>query len=207
MFGQAVARVGDLDGDGTPELAVAATRDDDGSPDVGAVWILFLRPDGTVRAHQKISATAGGFGGALESGDGFGSTLVGPGDLDGDGVPDLIVGAGGDDDGGPDRGAGWILFLDRDGTVRDAQKISATVGGAVGTFADGDQWNPTAALGDLDGDGGADVAWGARLADDGGPARGAARILLPAMPSARCRRPGRLGSVSASRRLRARRRR
>ena len=36
----------------------------------------------------------------------FGSSLVAPGDLDGDGTPDLLVGAGGDDDGGPDRGAG-----------------------------------------------------------------------------------------------------
>ncbi len=34
------------------------------------------------------------------------------GDLDGDGVGDLAVGAHGDDDGGPLRGAVWMLFLD-----------------------------------------------------------------------------------------------
>ena len=34
------------------------------------------------------------------------------GDLDGDGAVDLAVGAREDDDGGTDRGAVWILFLD-----------------------------------------------------------------------------------------------
>ena len=34
------------------------------------------------------------------------------GDLDGDGVGDLAVGALGDDDGGSARGAVWVLFLD-----------------------------------------------------------------------------------------------
>ena len=178
LFGQAVAGIGDVDGDGTPDLAVAATLDDDGTPDTGAVWMLFLRPDGTVRQAAKISATAGGFMGELETGDVFGSSLVAPGDLDRDGVPDLLVGANGDDDGGPGRGAGWVLLLRRDGTVRAHQKISATTGGAFGPTVDGDSWNPTAALGDLDGDGGADVVWGARLADDGGTNRGAARVLF-----------------------------
>jgi cysteine-rich repeat protein len=35
------------------------------------------------------------------------------GNLSGDGVGDLAVGAGKDDDGGTNRGAAWILFLDR----------------------------------------------------------------------------------------------
>ncbi len=34
------------------------------------------------------------------------------GDLDGDGVSDLAVGAFADDDGGLNRGAVWVLFLD-----------------------------------------------------------------------------------------------
>lgn len=178
LFGQAVAGVGDLDGDGTPDLAVAASLDDDGADGQGAVWVLFLKPDGTVRDHQKISATAGGFGGPLDPFDIFGSSLVATGDLDGDGVPDLAVGANRDDDGGPERGAGWLLFLRRDGTVRAAQKLSETTGGAVGPFQNGDEWNPTACLGDLDGDGFSDLVFGSRLSDAGGPTRGAARVLF-----------------------------
>ena len=188
FFGAAVAALGDLDGDGTPDLAASASRDDDGAADAGAVWVLFLRADGTVRAHQKISRTEGRFGGELAAGDGFGGTLVAPGDLDRDGTPDLLVGAGGDDRDGPDRGAGWVLSLRPDGTVRHHQRIGSATP-AAGAFADGDAWMPIADLDDLDGDGAADWAWGARLADDGGPSRGAARILFtgyatPSAPSA-----------------------
>ena len=192
LFGQAVAGLGDLDGDGVPDLAVAASLDDDGGDGQGVVWILFLTRDGTVRHHQKISATAGGFAGALDPLDTFGSSLVAPGDLDGDGVPDLVVGANRDDDGGPDRGAGWVLFLNRDGTVRAHDKLS---GGGFGPAADGDEWNPTAALGDLDGDGAADLLFGSRLADLGGTNRGAARVLFTgyAVPTEPGPRAGALG--------------
>jgi len=42
----------------------------------------------------------------------FGISVASLGDLDGDGKTDLAVGANADDDGGTDRGAVWILFLD-----------------------------------------------------------------------------------------------
>ena len=46
---------------------------------------------GTVKSHQKISATAGGFTGVLDNGDSFGGAITSLGDLDGDGVSDLAV--------------------------------------------------------------------------------------------------------------------
>jgi hypothetical protein len=136
---QKVASLGDLDGDGVGDLAVGAWLDDDGGLDRGAVWILFLNADGTGRSHQKISSTEGSFGGALEDDDWFGWPVASLGDLDGDGVLDIAVGATGDDDGGPDRGALWILFLDIDGKVKFHQKISNTEGGFTGTLDD-DDW-------------------------------------------------------------------
>ncbi|MCH8881312.1 MAG: FG-GAP repeat protein, partial [Planctomycetes bacterium] len=87
---------------------------------------------GTVLSHQKISDTQGGFMGDLEDDDLFGFSLASLGDLDGDGVGDIAVGALRDDDGGPDRGAVWVLFLNTDGTVKSEQKISSTDGGFTG---------------------------------------------------------------------------
>ena len=77
-----------------------------------------LTADGTVKSHQKISDTEGGFTGTLDDIDAFGGSPASLGDLDGDGVVDLAVSADGDDDGGNGRGAMWILFMNSDGTVK-----------------------------------------------------------------------------------------
>ncbi len=178
-FGESVASLGDLDGDGVGDLGVGTQGDDDGGANRGAVWILFLNTDGTVKSHQKISDTQGGFAGILDDDDNFGETVAAMGDLDGDGVDDLGVGAFLDDDGGTDRGAMWILFLNTDGTVKSHQKISDTQGGFTGVLDDDDWFSITPDfLGDLNGDGVGDLAVGANLDDDGGADRGAVWILF-----------------------------
>ncbi|MFH1918671.1 MAG: GEVED domain-containing protein [Planctomycetota bacterium] len=177
-FGTSVAALGDLDSDGVTELAVGAYGDADGGSYRGAVLVLFLNADGTVKAHQKISDTEGGFTGTLDNSDNFGFSLATLGDLDGDGVSELAVGAMGDDDGGNQRGAVWVLFLNDDGTVKLHRKISDTEGRFAGTLDDYDYFGySVAALGDLDGDGVTDLAVGAYSDADGGSYRGAVWVL------------------------------
>jgi len=185
VFGSSLAAVGDLDGDGVGELAVGASGDDDGgsgcgwpaSCDHGAVWILFLDREGFVRRHHKISETTGGFHGDLDDFDYFATSLAAVGDLDGDGVGDLAVGASNDDDGGPERGAVWILRLSETGAVKAHSKVSDRGGSTVPLDDFGNFGWSAAALGDFDGDGRRDLAVGAVTDDDGGPARGAVWLL------------------------------
>jgi len=180
QFGRALAPLGDFDGDGVPDIAAAACRDDDGGVNRGALYLLYLNRDGSVKAQHKISDTQGNFHGGLEDLDEFGRAIANLGDLDGNGVIDLAVGAIGDDDGGVDqKGAVWILFLQADGTVLRHQKLSDTQGNFQGIIAGGDLFGfALANLGDVDADGVVDIAVGTPKDDDGGVRKGAVWILF-----------------------------
>ncbi len=70
---------------GVPDVCVGAYGDDDtkggSGTDRGAVYILFLNRDGTVKAEQKISDTQGGLTAALDPLDSFGASVASIGDL------------------------------------------------------------------------------------------------------------------------------
>src|SRR5438093_288876 len=81
--------------------------------------------NGTVLSYKAITDTQGNFNFPLDNLDQLGDCVTALGDLDAGGpsVAALAVGATGDDDGGTDRGAVYILFLDADGNVLTSQKI------------------------------------------------------------------------------------
>ncbi len=180
QFGTSATRIGDLDGDGVVDVAVGQFRNNDavGNNGTGSVWILHLNADGTVKATTEIGDGLGGFTGALAEGDKFGHGLGDLGDLDGDGIPDLAVGADNDDEGGSDAGAVWILFLNADGSVKGHARIS-DASGMGGALKSNDNFgSDISPLGDLDGDGVMDIAVGASSDFDGAPFTGAVWILL-----------------------------
>jgi len=115
-FGTAVSCLGDLDGSGPSAvtLAVGAGSYDGLGLDRGAVYILFLDTTGSVLSHQEISSTIGGFAPFLADTDEFGSGLAALGDINGGGAgaQTLASGVSFDDDGGPNRGAVYLLSLD-----------------------------------------------------------------------------------------------
>ena len=177
FFGHSVASVGDLNGDGITDLAVGVNGDDTGGPRRGAVYVLLLNADGTVNASTKIAHNMSG-GPSLANEDYFGHSVAGIGDLDGDGINDLAVGANRDDTDGADRGAVHLLLLNANGTVKDSTKIaSGTVGGS--SLTDGGRFGgAVTSLGDIDGDGVIDLAVGAYLDSTGGIGRGAVHVLF-----------------------------
>ena len=173
-FGSSVTGIGDLDGDGVLDLAVGATGDDDGAWEAGAVWILFLNVDGTVKSHVKLSGASPIFDGLLDAGDAFGRSLAALGDLNNDSVPDIAVGVIRDDTGGSDRGSVYVLFMETTGEVQSFQKICSGESGFTGQLDNGDLFGMSiATIGDMDEDGIVDIAVGAPGDDDLGPSSGA----------------------------------
>lgn len=173
-FGYALANIGDLNDDKVDDIAVGTMRDDDGGTDRGAVWILFMDTTGEVKKFSKISSTLSGFNADIDNNDRFGRSVAGPGDLDGDGVEDLLVGAINDDDGGTDRGAVWILYLESDGSVKCYDKISDIDGNFNSGLSNSDKFGVSlAVMTDFDNNGTIDIVAGAPNDDQGGTDRGA----------------------------------
>jgi len=176
-FGNSVANIGDLDGDGIDDIAVGARYDDTGGTDKGAIHIIFLNADGTPKSTIEINDNTVN-GPVLSDFDYFGSSVSNIGDLDGDGIDDIVVGAFLGEADGYNRGEIHIIFLNSDGSPKSTVEINdSTVNGPV--LSDYDYFGYSVTnIGDLDGDGIDDIVVGAIYDDEGGLNRGAIHIIL-----------------------------
>jgi hypothetical protein len=137
-FGWDLAMLSDLDGDGRQELIVGDNR---GTYQVGAVHVF-------ASASNSLLFTMYGEGPAHA----FGATVADAGDVDNDGKADILVGAEAAASG---KGAAYV-FSGADGSLL-RRYVGAATSDRFGHDVGG--------LGDIDGDGHADVLIGATYAD------------------------------------------
>ncbi|MGV6858417.1 MAG: FG-GAP-like repeat-containing protein [bacterium] len=159
LFGVSVGSLGDLDGNGVPDLAVGASGDDTGGARAGAVYLEYMSADLSPSAVIKIDVDTDN-GPALSSGDQYGNAVAGPGDVNSDGVPDLVVGAPLDDTQGVTRGAVYLHFLRADGSIKSSVKFASGSIPGVSLPDNARYGSSLGALGDFDGDGVPDLAVG-----------------------------------------------
>lgn len=104
--GLAVAAPGDLNGDGFHELAVAAPFHNGLADNSGALFLYFGDGSPVSRDHSFEEDLQRVWLVGLHEDDALGSSVGAPGDLDGDGLADLLIAAPGAEGGG----AVWLLY-------------------------------------------------------------------------------------------------
>jgi hypothetical protein len=167
--GTGVSIVGDLDGDGYDDVAIGAPGDDTSAADAGAVYLLYGPVSGSFDLDLADAVLLGG-----AAGQQAGTSVAGLGDVDGDGLADLIVGAPGDD--GSSRDMGKAFFVK--GSGHTTTGLGAAYGRYQGELSDDLLGTRVAAAGDVDGDGVNDLLMSAPPEDSGGNASGSAYIVL-----------------------------
>jgi hypothetical protein len=170
-LGASLALLGDLDGDGVGDFALGAPS---ASEDAGRVYLL----SGALLAERRFVALPEGALLAGEAGARFGATVTGPGDLDGDGIGDLVVGAPGHPGNDTPEGRLYVYsggpgLLSGEATTPLVVVDGPTDGARLGEVV--------AAAGDADGDGRADIAVVVR---DGGVQSTSGRVVIvPGRPA------------------------
>ncbi|MCU0611567.1 MAG: integrin alpha [Candidatus Eisenbacteria bacterium] len=153
-FGHSVSGVGDVDGDGSPEIAVGAPWEDPGSSPLGAGRAYVLSCLTGAPIHSFVSPNEEAFGY-------FGYSVSGSADVDQDGVRDIVIGAPFENPGDSpiDAGRAYVFSGESGELLHELTSPNETPGGQFG--------QAVAGVGDMNGDGYDDVAVGANRENPG----------------------------------------
>ncbi|CAN5156257.1 hypothetical protein BH10PSE7_BH10PSE7_09340 [soil metagenome] len=179
--GRSVSGAGDINGDGFDDLIVGAPSASAGGGGSGSSYVVFGKAAGFA-ANVNLATLSGAAGFEIRgeaAGDNSGYSVSGPGDINGDGFDDLVIGASGAHLN--DHGATYVVF-------GKAQAFPATfqlsaLNGANGFEIRGETANDASGFsvsgaGDVNGDGLADLIVGAHRANPHGEDSGASYVVF-----------------------------
>jgi hypothetical protein len=171
--GKSVSSAGDVNGDGLDDLLIGADRADPNGSYSGQSYVVFGNRTG-FGSSLNLSSLNGSNGFTLNgiaNSDLSGRSVSSAGDVNGDGIDDLIIGAFRADPNGSDSGQSYVVFGNRTGfgSSLNLSSLNGSNGFRLNGIATNDfSGYSVSSAGDVNGDGLDDLLIGALFADPNG---------------------------------------
>ncbi len=172
--GTSVSSAGDFNGDGKADLLVSAYFNDTAGTNAGMTYVVLGKTGNVAVDLENIKNNVGGFAIKGENISDFsGVSVSSGGDINGDGLGDIIIGAviGGSANATPYSGKTYVVFgRNTANATIDLAQVAAGVGGfaIVSNTADEQSGHSVSSAGDINGDGLADIILGAPFKTESG---------------------------------------
>jgi hypothetical protein len=157
--GTSVAGLGDVNGDGIDDIIIGASDDNEWGMLSGQAYLFLGGPFGLKRGLSLSEADASFYGNQ----DGLaGFSVAGAGDVNNDGLNDILIGSYNDPDGALQAGKAYLIFGKRTGWEMDTSLSSASAS-FMGTMPHMQCGFSVAGAGDVNKDGFDDILIGSKL--------------------------------------------